>query len=294
MNMYARNLFITLIIVHSGVSMAESPQPTSISGTHYYELHSKAIGETFTINVALPPGAGDEPLPVVYLTDGNMMFPMVTSTIRLLQLGQELPPMLLVGIGYKNTADVMLLRSRDLTPTHDDTFDGGGLSEVPEDFKTGGADAFLDFIRDEVKPFIKARYKVQPDADTLAGDSLGGLFALHALFTRPSEYRNYIAGSPSIWWDKAVLMTTEAAYAENNEDLAARLFISIGSLEEQGERAAPFKMVTNMHALADRLESREYPSFAMTRYEFEKETHLSVIPATFSRGLRVVFTNPQP
>lgn len=48
-------------------------------------------------------------------------------------------------------------------------------------------------------------------------------------------------------------------------------------------------MVTNMQAMASVLEQRNYPSLRLTQHVFEGETHLSVIPATLSRGLRAVF-----
>ena len=175
-------------------------QPTSISGTIRHTLHSTEIDETFVIDVALPLALqetqGQAPLPVIYLTDGNMMFPMVTSTLRLLQAGNEAPAAILVGIGYANEADVLKLRTRDLTPTHNAAYDAAELSNAPKGVRSGGADAFLDFISKEVKPLIHANYPAAKTGDTLMGDSLGGLFALYAMLTRTEEYTNYVAGSP--------------------------------------------------------------------------------------------------
>ena len=267
----------------------EQTLQTPLEGAVRHHLHATDIGEDFVIDVYVPPGT-TEPLPVVYLTDGNMMFPMVLSTLRLLQFGNEVEPVILVGIGYKDAAQSMALRNRDLTPTLDEQFiaqaQESGPPVLPQ-APPGGADAFLDFIRDQVKPLIAQNYPAKPDNDTLMGDSLGGLFTLHALFTRPQEYTRYVAGSPSIWWDDTVLFATEQAYADAHSDLAAELFISIGSLE-QPEGTEAYGMVTNMHKMADTLEQRGYPSLQLTRYEFAGETHLSVIPATFSRGLRAV------
>lgn len=48
-------------------------------------------------------------------------------------------------------------------------------------------------------------------------------------------------------------------------------------------------MVTNTHRMANALADRAYPSLNLTVHEFDGETHLSVIPATLSRGLREVF-----
>ena len=52
------------------------------------------------------------------------MFPLVAISSRLLQLGAELPPMIIVGIGYKvdTPLETLALRTRDLTPTLDESF----------------------------------------------------------------------------------------------------------------------------------------------------------------------------
>jgi len=270
-------------------------QQVSIPGTQRHLLYSAEIGQHFTIDVAVPNGSFDGPLPVIYLTDGNWMFPMVQGTLQLLRLGEEVPGAILVGIGYPNATleDVAALRMRDLTPTIDNNFieaQNNKSSDHSPTVKAGGADAFLHFIDSQVKPFIHANYNAQKNNDILMGDSLGGLFTLHALFTRTAEYRRYIVGSPSLWWDGQSTFATEIAYAKSHDDLDVELFISVGGFEE----GTPFstdsaKMVTNMRNLVTTLQGRDYPSLRLAEYEFDKETHYSVIPATWSRGLREVF-----
>ena len=274
-------------------TQAPQAQPVQLSGTLRHHMTSASIGEEYVIDVYVPPGTTD-PMPVVYLTDGNTMFPIVLNTLRLLQLGNELPPMILVGIGYEQADKSISLRNRDLTPNIDQQFAAAEDPDSPPvlpEAQPGGADDFLDFIRDDVKPFIQANYPAKSGDDTLMGDSLGGLFTLHALFTRPSEYTRYVAGSPSLWWDEGVLFETEAAFDQANNDLAATVFLSVGSLEEPPGMER-YGMISNMHKMADVLASRNYPSLSLHRVEFDGETHLSVIPATFGRGLRAVFSSP--
>jgi predicted alpha/beta superfamily hydrolase len=270
------------------IAMTESDtQPVFIEGARRHLLHADAIDQTFAIDVLSPaPDAERGPFPVVYVTDGNFAFPMVASTAGLLTLGQELPPVILVGIGYPDASDVMKLRSRELTPsTVDDFTMTPGTSPLP----SGGADAFLDFISHNLKPMIEENYPAKASDDTLVGDSLGGLFSLYAMLTRGTEYRRYIAGSPSIWWDDRALLNVQVAAAGRTPELASQLFISVGGLEEPAEGpGADAKMVRNMHSFADVLE-RNFKNLVVTRHEFEGETHVSVIPATMSRGLREVF-----
>ncbi len=274
----------------AAVPLNETPRtaarvpPVSISGSFRHVMRSETIGQDFVIDVVLPLAPSDAKLPAVYVTDGNTMLPIAANSARLLQLGGELPPAIFVGIGYPatSTQEILSLRMRELTPTATVTETGG------EEPSGGGAAAFLDFIEEEVKPFIEATYPVDPSDSTLVGDSLGGLFTLYALFNRTADYQRYLAGSPSIWWDGEVLFDDEAAYAERADDLDVDVFISVGSLEEMGA-AADSKMVTNTKRMASALRERDYANLRLTEHIFDGETHLSVIPATFSRGLREVF-----
>ena len=264
---------------------ADAIPPVSIAGSFRHVVRSEAIGQDFLIDVVVPPAGEDEKLPVVYVTDGNLNTPLMASAGRWMQFGGELPAVIIVGIGYPTSeaAEIVALRMRELTPTAT-TFPG---SEAPSG---GGAAAFLDFIEQDLKPFIEASYAADPNDSTLAGFSLGGLFTLYGLFNRTDDYQRYIAGSPSIWWDDAMLFGEEAAYAERATELDVDLFMSVGSLEESGP-ASTAKMVTNVQRMAEVLRERGYPNLRLSDYIFEQETHLSVIPATLSRGLREVFAD---
>ena len=284
----------------------EVPPAVTVDGSFRHVLHSDTIGQDFLIDVALPlSGMPDEPVPVVYVTDGNGMFQLVSITTRILQLGGELPPMIVVGIGYvvTPTAGILALRTRDLTPTIDATYEEGirdapvpeevkAALLLPEGIEPGGAATFLDFIETDVKPFIAANYPAKTDDSTLVGDSFGGLFTLYALFNRTGDYQRYIAGSPSLWWDEKTLFHDEAAYADRADDLDVDLFLSVGGLEEgSDQRMDQYEQVTNARMMVRQLEDRGYPNLRLTFHLFEDETHQSVIPATMSRGLREVFAN---
>ena len=269
----------------------ESTGPAVIGGAQNYLLRSESIGQTFSIDVSAPPVEG--PLPVVYVLDGNGFFGIAAQAAQLLQMGGELPPMIIVGVGYQVSSplEVLALRVRDLTPTHSQAFVDRAAAQgnpLPEGIRPGGADVFLRFIDDELKPFIAARYEVDPEDQTLVGDSLGGLFALHVAFHSTGSFDRYVAGSPSIWWDDAKLFRDESALAEQVDDLPIRLFLSVGGLEE-GSENEPFRMVSNVEKMEAALRERSYSSLKLVRHVFPDETHLSVIPATISRGLRVVF-----
>ena len=110
------------------------------------------------------------------------------------------------------------------------------------------------------------------------------------LFSRTADYDRYLVGSPSIWWNEGKLFEDEAAYADAHEDMKADVFISVGALEEAvNPEPDDSRMVSNTVEMAERLRTRGYPNLRLTEHVFESETHLSVIPATMSRGLRALF-----
>jgi len=275
----------------------ETQRAATIPGSRSYDLVSKAIGQTYLIDVAMPPvaKAATEHLPVVYVLDANGTFGIAAQTARLLQMGPyPLPPMLVVGIGYPANEASRLpgLRTRDLSPSVDKNYLARFRAApapwtLPPDIEPGGAEVFLNFIEHELKPFIAARYSVNPQDQTLIGMSLGGLFALYTLFYRPFAFNRYVAASPALWWDNRMLFKAEAELAARVQDLPANLFLSVGGLEEAHD--APSRMISNLYELDATLRQRRYPNLKVGFQVFPDETHMSVFPAALSRGLTAVF-----
>ena len=154
--------------------------------------------------------------------------------------------------------------------------------DPPTAVKTGGADAFLSVLREEIMPWVESQFPTSNEKG-LVGFSFGGLYATHVLLAAPDAFSHYLIGSPSLWWDNEVLFERERAYSEEFKDLSARVFMSVGS-DEGGN-----KMMPNVVRMADSLSNRNYENLQLERHIFEDETHLSVIPATYSRGLRFLF-----
>jgi predicted alpha/beta superfamily hydrolase len=122
---------------------------------------------------------------------------------------------------------------------------------------------------------------------TIAGASYGGLFPLYVLFHAPQTFNRYIAVSPALWWNERVIFEHEETFAGESADLPVKLFLSVGGLEE-GQYPVS-KMVSNLREFHNRLEDRTYTGLDMEMVIFEYETHHSVIPGAFSKGLRTVF-----
>tara|TARA_B100001142_G_scaffold18719_1_gene17349 strand:- start:178 stop:1002 length:825 start_codon:yes stop_codon:yes gene_type:complete len=269
-----------------------------IKNTEQIEIFSEEIDQKFIINVGLPPNYSQEntKYPVVYVTDAGSNFSGLMSSLPLMQLVNDLPHFILIGIDYKSkkSNDSMSLRNRDLTPTNDSIWMSGQkemykiFGDLPE-AEPGGAKEFLEFIDHKVKPLINDKYHVNSSDQTYCGFSLGGLFGLFTLFTSPKSFNRYVIGSPSIWWDNKHILQIEEEYSKNNKELPAKIFMSAGDLEEDGDSDA-FRMVTNIKSLSKTLKKRNYEGLTIKTVILEDETHCSAVAATLNRGLRSVFS----
>ncbi len=84
-----------------------------------------------------------------------------------------------------------------------------------------------------------------------------------------------------MWWDKKVTFQYEREYASRHTGLKARLFLSVGSLEDG--------MVTNLKELVAVLRERAYTGLDWESHVFEDETHISVGYPAIYRGITFAF-----
>lgn len=233
---------------------------------------------------------------VIYLLDANSLFSIVEGMIRLLQSTNELPPLILVGIGYEDSSieNIANRRIQELTPTKDIHYKHL-WSEFGAIVADGGqAQKLMQVIKEEIQPFIKNQYSPS-DHSILVGDSLGGLFALYTLFTESSLFGGYIVGSPAIFWDQGYIWQQEDRCYSKDEQLNADLFLGVGELEDSHPYHFPksvrhlvsdIKLVNDVKAMSKKLDERDYRHLNMVTHVFESETHMSVIAPLISRGLR--------
>src|SRR5262249_10558448 len=147
---------------------------------------------------------------VLYMLDGDAYFGTYSFAARMRAFLGELQPAVVVGIGYPEAESDMrvalLRRQYDLTPTQISPAEAARRGLAAEPSALGGADAFLQVIEREIKPPVAALFPVDSSRAVLYGHSLGGLFALHTLFTHPESFRTYLVLSPSIWFNQRVVL----------------------------------------------------------------------------------------
>lgn len=278
-----------------------------LADTEVHYLRSAAVGDEFKIFVGHCGDSDDTPGAVVYVSDANGYFGSAVDMIRLMQTSAMLPPILVVGIGYRMgiLEATSVIRTRDFTPTYDESF----VRIFPEQTLAGGAEQFLGFIRAELQPWVAQRYAVNADDSTFFGHSQGGLFANWVLLTEPRTFRRYAIGSPSLWWDADMMFDYEARYAAAHDDLPAQVYFSVGEHEDRDgrqrgvsrlspeERAASaardIDMVADTERMVTALRSRNYPSLDLEYAVFANEFHVTVAQLNLSRALRHLFDAPR-
>jgi uncharacterized protein len=178
----------------------------------------------------------------------------------------------------------------------------------------GGAGRFLAFLRDELKPWVRERYGVDPDDSAFFGYSLGGLFATYVLLNEPATFRRYGIGSPALFWDNELLFDHEAAYAGTHDDLPAKVLFSVGAnensegdrrwraqlpadrrakAEARAEGEPPYDMVADAERMIAALRGRKYPSLEIEFEVWPGEYHQTAPPIALSRSLRYLFGAPR-
>lgn len=202
--------YIICIIIALNCNVVDASIIASIDD----KLYSKVLDENRELLVRLPKGYKenrDRRYPVLYLLDGPEQISQTSGPLDSLSRFELIPELIVVGI--KNTH-----RDRDFTPTVDKEWHT----------KTGGADNFLDFLETELKPYVNKKYRTV-DYNILAGHSLGGLLALHALQTRPSLFQAHFAFSPSIWWNESKVVKDMKVFLASNTKLKNYLYVNMGS-----------------------------------------------------------------
>ena len=159
-------------------------EPAASYRFEHFVIDSADTQRRWRVNLAIPVRASSAPSPVLYALDGNAVA-MVLDQPLLAELAALKAPPVLVLIGYDNDLRIdSKARTRDYTAWIYRADDESGATQAVG----GGAAAFLDVIERRIKPEVERRARVDTGQQALWGHSLGGLFVLNALYTRPVSY----------------------------------------------------------------------------------------------------------
>ncbi len=130
------------------------------------------------------------------------------------------------------------------------------------------SDAYLDFLVDEVLPWVQEKYGVDLTArqTVISGRSLGGLFAGYACLRRPDVFGNAMMQSPSLWWGardgENEWLTRQIATRQLEPEAqpgGARFFVAPGLFETAANSRTSVSILSSSRRFRDALQERGAP-----------------------------------
>ncbi len=267
--------FILMLLNIITAQATENDAEMTIADSHVRLLQSDIVKQEYQLLIKTPAsyGQSDKTYPVIYFLDAQWDFPLMVSTYGQSYYDGFIPEAILVGIQWGGeNPDPNVLRARDFTPSN--------MTGVPN---SGGAAKFLQFIKQELIPFIGSEYQSN-DNRVLMGSSYGGLFTLYALFNEPNLFHGYIPTSSASGWDANHLYSYAKVYTEKKLTHPIRLYSAIGEFDD---------FMPAFDALSDFFEEQ---SFKGLSFKFERLAglgHASLKSAGNTWGLHYVFSRPK-
>ncbi|WP_254293537.1 alpha/beta hydrolase [Sphingomonas tagetis] len=260
---------------------AAKVQPFAMPQTDSWELTSDG-GEVYRIFVSFPitPPPADG-WPVLYVLDGNAEFAGFAEARRV-QEYDDVGKGIVVGVGYPTDQVYDSRRLYDYAPKIPNPPPPG--MERFAKLRSGGQDPFVAFLTGKLRAEIARRYTINPHRQSLFGHSLGGLLALHALYTRSDAFNAIVAASPSLAWNGQSVLPLEreftARLVAGKIARPSRLMVVVGGQEGGAETAASFaRRIDRLSGYGLRSQFRLYG----------EEGHMSVPSRAVTDTLRFVF-----
>lgn len=243
---------------------ALATEPVALPRTTTLHVTAKSNGVAYKLYVSLPRDyeKSQERYPVIYTLDADYSFAVARNVVEHLADREHLRWAIVVSIAYDGPDRYRVNRTRDYTPTH--TPSGGYGPEYQK--HSGGGPKFRQFLGEELIPLIDRTYRTTRER-TLVGHSYGGLFSAWTMLTT-DLFTGYVIVSPSLWYDDSLLFRLKGTPK-------ARAYIAAGSIENPV-----------MARDAKRFAARLGPEHKVEI--LDDETHNSIFPSAFSRGIRFV------
>ena len=234
-----------------------------------YLIYDEEMDVEFMINAVLPPSYDpSKTYPVIFMTDGVYRFGNTPAMRRLMENG-EASDAILVTLCYNYH-----MNGRE---------EANRFAHMVE-----GRAKLLDFITDNVMPYLGENYNIDYAASTLFGHSDGGVFSEYALFNS-DKYENqpfgrYIIGSPAffaLYDDPGKLdlagYQNDYGYWDRNKTLSKKVFLCGGSQEDPDYADLYHGNESILEGLASLKERLEAHGADMT-YRLYESHHYQYIP----------------
>ena len=274
--------------------------------TEYFEVGSQS-GHRFGVWVTTPPGYAEsgESMPLIYVLDGNWTVGF-TAPLIVTQMDPYLTiaPYIQVSVGYAGdeAADWARLRNRDLVPpgepVGDDIVaalesarDAGKMTQEQldaylEQLADSHADAFLDFLTNELHPQLQSRFRVSDAGHGLFGYSYGGLFAVYAWLRSATPFATIGAGTPGISTPESQVFELIRGLPGHSDSASdtPRLHVTLNKAEVLGDIAVYRGVARYVLTALEQLRAGGHSRTLST--SLLNETHLTGVQASFLSYLK--------
>jgi len=254
-------------------SAVETQFMQGLGDTRYQRIDSEIVGRPYHIFVMLPDGyetSSEEYFPTIYILDGGALFPLLSAYYQYLNVGQEIPDAIVVGISYGS-----------------DSFEGGNYRSTDYTAKSaeraywGGAERFQRFLSDELLPSIEGTYRSRSDRRVIFGQSIGGQFVLYTALTKPDLFWGHVASNPALHRNLPFFLQKHGEAALSGEQ--SRLFVGSGSLDDPRFRVPALEWIEHWSNSDDN-------PWQLKTVNLDGHTHMSAPPASFRQGMTWIFS----
>lgn len=277
-NLFIKLIFIGLLINLSAYALAQSDELPK-RDQKMVIMTSKILNEKRTLWIYTPSNyeGSNEKYPVLYLLDPDQNFAYVTELERFLSDRYRIPQLIIIGIVNKD-------RIKDFTPIHSLIFNDKIDNSLAS---TGGGGNFLNFVKDELIPYVDKNYRTQAYR-ILSGHSLGGLFAVYCKEEAPDLFQSEIVISPAIYGGNTEILNRFPDFLKNHPKLSGVMSVSLG--DEPGGKITIDSLISHLKRFAPKTFNWQYNSYP-------NEDHFSVGYKSMYDGLRFIykdwFINPR-
>ena len=201
-NIKTMKLKYLYLLISAFIANNITAQSTASQQVTKFTIATPQLNTVKTIWVYLPVNYknSENSYPVIYMHDAQNLFDAETSFVGEWNVDEYMDTLtdnenIIIGIEHGNAN-----RTDELTPyTHEKH--GGGHG-----------DAYLEFIKNTLKPHIDKTYRTKSDAEhtTIFGSSLGGLISFYAVIKYPETFGNAGVFSPAFWINPEIFELVEA------------------------------------------------------------------------------------
>jgi predicted alpha/beta superfamily hydrolase len=249
-----------------------------VAGTSY-EIDSALLRGRRRINVALPRGYGQpgRSFPILYLLDGGekedfLPIAGLAQITAAYGAGEEMIVVGIEGVDRRHdlTSPSLIAADRERAPT------------------AGGAEAYRRFLATELKPWVAAHFRTN-GRSALIGESLAGLFVLETYLKQPAAFDDYVAVSPSLWWNGGRLVEEAAGDLRARRPQQRRLFLAFETPAPPADAAARERAQQDRLEAALRAAAPDRDSLTIVR---SPEGHATIYHPVALQALRTLYATP--